>query len=422
MTGTYTVNGKQRVVVTGLGAITPLGLDVESTWGGLIAGKSGVASITAFDASSLPTRIAASVKGFDAARTMDAREARRLSPFIQYASAAAAQAVADARLDFRSEDTERIGVEIGSALGGTSVIEEQRLVLENRGPRAINPTIIPAVIINSAACQVAIRHGLTGPVSAPVAACASGAVALGGAWQRLAWGDADVMITGGTESVMTALAVTAFSRLGATSTRNDTPEQACAPFDRDRDGTVVGEGAAILVMETLEHAVRRDAPILAEVVGYGLTCDAHHLVAPSPEGKSAARAMRQALDGDGSGGRAPAELGWICAHGTGTPLNDVSETKAIKLALGEQAYRVPVSSIKGALGHMLGAAGAIAAVAAVQTLRTGLIPPTLNYHTPDPECDLDYVPNQARPAPVEAVLVNAFGFGGQNACLLFRRW
>ncbi len=419
MAKTYTVNGKQRVVVTGLGAVTPLGLDAESTWEGLIAGKSGVTGITAFDASTLPTRIAASVKGFDATKYMDAREARRLSPFIQYASAATAQAVAAARLDFGSEDVERVGVEIGSALGGTAVIEDQRLVLENRGPRAINPVIIPAVIINSAACQVAIRYGITGPVSAPVAACATGAVALGGAWQRLAWGEADVMIAGGTESVMTALAITAFSRLGATSTRNDTPEQACAPFDKDRDGTVVGEGAAILVMETLEHAARRDAPILAEVMGYGLTCDAYHLVAPSPEGKSAARSMRLALE---RGGIAPAELGWICAHGTGTALNDASETKAIKLALGEQAYRVPVSSIKGALGHMLGAAGAIAAVAAVQAMRTGLIPPTLNYHTPDPECDLDYVPNQARPAAVETAVVNAFGFGGQNACLVMRRW
>lgn len=412
-------NGFQRVVVTGLGALSPLGLDVATTWQNLVAGRSGVSPITVFDASELPTRIAAPLKGFDAGRYMDAKEARRLSPFIQYAIIAALEAMADAGFDPAREDPDRVGVEIGSALGGVQLIEEQRLVLENRGVRAVNPTMLPAVLINSAACAVAIRFGIHGPVSAPVAACATGAVAIGEAARRLARGEADVMIAGGSDSVMTPLGIVVFGRLGALSTRNDTPERACAPFSADRDGTVVGEGAALLVLETVEHALGRGAPILAELTGYGLTSDAYHLVAPAPDGASAARAMAQAM---AEGEIAPSEVDWICAHGTGTQLNDRSETRAIKLALGDQAYRTPVSSIKGALGHMLGASGAIAAVAAVQALRTGTIPPTINYTAADPDCDLDYVPNVARQADIKLALVNAFGFGGQNASLAFRKW
>ena len=420
MNTTYTRNGRQRVVVTGIGAVTPLGNDAASSWQALTAGKSGVSPITAFDASAFPTRIAANVKGFEAGKYMDPKEARRLSPFIHFAAAATAEAVAQAGLDFGKEDLNRVGVDVGSALGGASLIEEQRLVLETRGLRAINPTVITAIIINGAACQIAIRYGIHGPVNAPVAACATGTIALGDAYSRLAWGQADVMIAGGTESVMTPLAIVSFARLGATSQKNDTPEQACAPFDKGRDGTVIGEGAAIMLLETLEHADRRDAPILAEVVGYGLTCDAYHLVAPDPTGEMAARAMRQALD---SAGMTPDEISWVIAHGTGTPLNDVGETKAIKLALGEAAARkTPITSIKGALGHMLGAAGAISAVAAVQAINTGLLAPTINYRTPDPDCDLDYVPNVARSATVDAVLTNAFGFGGQNGCLVLRRF
>ncbi len=420
MENTFTRNGRQRVVVTGLGAVTPLGNDAASTWQALLAGKSGVTPITTFDASALPTRIAANVKGFDAGKFMDPKEARRLSPFIHYAAAAATEAVALAGLNFGQEDLSRVGVDVGSALGGTSLLEEQRLVLETKGPRAINPTVVTAIIINSAACQIAIRYGIHGPVNAPVAACATGTVALGDAYSRLAWGLADVMIAGGTESVMTPLAITAFARLGATSQRNDTPEQACAPFDKNRDGTIVGEGAAIMVLETLAHAARRNAPILAEVLGYALTCDAYHLVAPHPTGEIAARAMRGALD---HGGVAPEELSWIVAHGTATQLNDASESKAIKMALGEEiAHKVPATSIKGALGHMLGAAGAISAVAAVAAINAGVLAPTINYQTPDPDCDLDYVPNVARPATVRTVMINAFGFGGQNACLVFRKW
>lgn len=409
----------RRVVVTGMGAVTPLGVNVADMWQAVVDGRSAVRPITAFDASGFTSRIAASVTGFDAAQYIDAKEARRLSPFIQYALAAAQQAVDAAGLTVTDDIRECIGVEIGSALGGISLVEEQRLTLEQRGSRAVNPTLIPAILINSAACSIAIRFGIHGPVSAPVAACATGAVAIGEAARRLWSGEAEVMLAGGSESVMTPLALAGFSRLGALSSRNDAPERACAPFSADRDGTVVGEGAAVLVLETLEHARARGAAVLAELAGYGLTSDAFHLVAPAPEGAGAARAMIAALRGAGI---TADRLSWICAHGTATQLNDLSETQAIKLALGERAYTTPVSSIKGALGHMFGAAGAISAVAAVQAIRTGVIPPTINYTTADPACDLDYVPNTARRAEVEAVMVNAFGFGGQNAVLVLRRW
>jgi beta-ketoacyl-acyl-carrier-protein synthase II len=413
-----TNNGPERVVVTGLGAVTPLGLDAPTTWRALIAGKSGVGPITAFDSSILPVHIAACVTGFDPSRHMEPREARRHVAFVHFAIAAANEAVAAAGLDPAAEDPWRVGVTIGSALGGISLIEEQKLNIESRGYRAVNPTMIPAVIINSAACQIAINFGIRGPVTAPVAACATGVVALGEAARSLAAGEADVIIAGGTESAMTLLSIAAFSRLGALSTRIEEPERACKPFDANREGTVAGEGAAVLIMETLAHAVRRGAPILAEVLGYGITCDAHHLVAPAPDGEGAARAMSQAL---AFAGVSPDELSWVCAHGTGTPLNDAAETQAIKQALGDAAHRTPVSSLKGALGHMFGAAGAISAVTAVQAMRDGQIPPTINYQTPDPQCDLDYVPNAARPATVETVMINAFGFGGQNACLVLRK-
>jgi 3-oxoacyl-[acyl-carrier-protein] synthase II len=418
MNSHHTHNGPERVVVTGLGAVTPLGLDAPTTWRALIAGRSGVGPITAFDSSTLPIHIAASVTGFDPGRHMEPREARRHVAFVHFAIAAANEAVAAAGLNLAAEDPWRVGVTIGSALGGTNLIEEQKLVMEHRGYRAVNPAMIPALIINAAACQIAINYGIRGPVTAPVAACATGVVALGEAARSLASGEADVVVAGGTESAMTLLSIAAFSRLGALSTDNEEPQRACRPFDANREGTVAGEGAAVLILETLAHAVRRGAPILAEVLGYGITCDAHHLVAPGPDGRGAARAMSNAL---AFGGVSPDELSWICAHGTGTPLNDAAETKAIKLALGDAAYRTPVSSLKGALGHMFGAAGAISAVTAVQAMREGMIPPTINYQTPDPECDLDYVPNAARPAPVKTAMINAFGFGGQNACLVLRK-
>jgi 3-oxoacyl-[acyl-carrier-protein] synthase II len=310
-------------------------------------------------------------------------------------------------------------VEIGSSLGGTDLVEEQRSILDKRGPRAVNPTAIPAILISSAACAVAIRYAARGPVSVPVNACATGVTAVGEAYRRILHGDADVMIAGGTDSVMSALGITGFGRLGALSTRNETPERACAPFSADRDGTVLGEGAAALVLETLEHAQARGARILAEVAGYGLTSDAFNMAAPDPEGAGAARAMRLALASDP---QAAENLSWICAHGTGTPLNDLSETKAVKRVFGERAYATPISSIKGALGHMLGAAGAVSLIVGVKAIETGVIPPTINYATPDPECDLDYVPNVARSAKVDVCMVNAFGFGGQNAAVVVKQF
>ncbi len=413
-------NGGQRVVITGMGAVSPLGPTVPCTWQGLVEGRSGVTRIDGWDVSQYPTQIAAFVKGFDPAPYLNPREARRLSPFVLFAVAAAKQAVEQAGLDISHEDPTRVGVEIGSAMGGSSIVEEQRLVLDAKGVRQINPTLIPAILINTGACLIAVELGIKGPANSVSGACATGAISLGEAARKLSWGDADVMIAGGTEAVLTPLAVTGFARLGATSVKNDTPEKACAPFDLHRDGTVVGEGAAVMVLETLEHAVRRGAAILAEVLGYSLTCDAYHLVAPEPSGDGAFRAMKGALT---EARVSPSELDWIVAHGTGTKMNDPIETQAIKMALGaEAAYKVPVSSNKGALGHMVGAAGSISCVAAVQAMHAGYIAPTINYETPDPECDLDYVPNTARRVTVNTVLVNCFGFGGQNACLVLRKW
>lgn len=414
-----TMNGRRRVVITGLGAVTPMGNDVVSTWQALVDGCSGVGRITDYDTSELGTKIAARVKGFNAGHYMDPKEARRLSLFIQFGIAAAAQAVEHSGLDFASEDGTRVGVEIGSSLGGTDLVEEQRSILDKRGPRAVNPTAIPAILISSAACAVAIRYGARGPVSVPVNACATGVTAVGEAYRRLIYGDAEVIIAGGTDSVMSPLGITGFGRLGALSTRNDTPERACSPFSADRDGTVLGEGSAALVLETLEHAQGRGATILAEMVGYGLSSDAFNMAAPDPEGAGAARAMELALAGDPE---AAANLSWISAHGTGTQLNDLSETKAVKRVFGEAAYRTPISSIKGGLGHMLGAAGAISVVAGVKAIETGVIPPTINYTTPDPECDLDYAPNVARRMEVNVFMANAFGFGGQNAAVVVKKF
>lgn len=413
-------DSRQRVVVTGVGAVTPLGLDLPTTWQGLVEGRSGVTHITAWDVSQYPTQIAAFVKGFDPSQHLNPREARRLSPFILFALTAAREAVDRAKLVLSRTDPTRVGVEIGSSMGGSALVEEQRLVLDARGVRQINPTLIPAILPNTVACLVAIELGIKGPVNTVSGACATGVISLGEAMRKLMWGDADVMIAGGAEAVISPLSVAGFARLGATTVKNDTPERACAPFDLNRDGTVIGEGAAVMVLETLPHAQRRDAPILAEVLGYALTCDAHHVVAPDPSGDGAARAMRGAL---ADAAIAPDELDWIVAHGTATKMNDAIETRAIKMALGESvAYRVPVSSNKGAVGHMIGAAGAISTVAAVQAIQTGTLAPTINYTTPDPECDLDYVPNRARQANVNTVLVNCFGFGGQNGCLVLRRW
>ena len=412
-------NGRTRIVITGMGAITPLGLDVETTYQALIESRSGVEFLPLLDVPDAPTKIGATVKGYDGAKYMDPRDARRYAPFASYAVAAATQAVDDAALDMAAEDPTRIGVDIGTALGSVALVEEQRVVFDKRGPRSVNPLMIPTGLSTTPACLVAVKYGVKGPVYATIAACATGIVVIGEAAKRLAWGDADVAIVGGSDSVMTVMCVTGFSRLGALSQRNDAPDKACAPFAANRSGAVAGEGAAMVVVETLEHAQRRGARILAEVLGYGLTSDGFHMAAPDPDAVQAARSMSLALQ---NAGIAPEELDWIGAHGTGTQLNDVAETKAIKMALGEAAYKVPASSIKSAMGHLFGGAATISAIMGVKAMERGLLPPTINYEIPDPECDLDYIPNAARKADVHTIMVNGFGFGGQNASLILRKW
>jgi 3-oxoacyl-[acyl-carrier-protein] synthase II len=419
MTTQHSRNGRTRVVITGMGAITPLGLDVETTYQALIESRSGVSFLPLLDVPDAPTKIGAAVKGYDGAKYMDPRDARRYAPFASYAVAAATQAVDDAALDMAVEDPTRIGVDIGTALGAVVLIEEQRMTMEKRGPRGVNPLMIPTGLVTTPSCLVAVKYGIRGPVYATVAACATGVVVIGEAAKRLAWGDADVFIVGGSDSVMSVMCVTGFSRLGALSQRNDAPEKACAPFAANRTGAVAGEGAAMVVVETLEHAQRRGARILAEVLGYGLTSDGFHMAAPDPNAAQASRSMSLAIR---DAGIAPEELDWIGAHGTGTQLNDVAETKAIKMALGDAAYKVPASSIKSAMGHLFGGAATISAIMGVKAMERGMLPPTINYEIPDPECDLDYVPNVARKADVRTVMVNGFGFGGQNASLILRKW
>jgi 3-oxoacyl-[acyl-carrier-protein] synthase II len=350
---------------------------------------------------------------------MEKRDVRRMSPFLHFGVAATHEALAEAKLDLSQEDPYRVGVEIGSALGGTDVVEEQRLVLHERGIKKISPTSLPALLINMAGCFIAITHNAQGPVNASVTACATGISGIGEGMRRIVWGDADVMLVGGTDSAITPLVMAAFGRLTALSGRSDTPKRAITPFDASRDGTVVGEGAGVLVLESLEHAQARGATILAEVKGYSLTSDAFHISSPREDGSGAARAMAGALK---DAGLEPHDLDYIGAHGTGTPMNDPIETQAIKLALGEAAYDVAISSIKSMTAHTLGAAGALSAIAAIKAMQEGYIPPTINLEEPDPACDLDYVPNQARQAEVNVAIVNGFGFGGQNASVVLQKW
>ena len=409
----------RRVVITGLGAITPLGNDVDTYWDAVTAGRSGVGHITHFDASECPAKIAAEVKDFDPVDHMDRRAAKRSSRFTQFASAAAGMALREAELDLSREDPTRVGLEIGSAVGGMSVIEEQACILKEQGPRRILPTVLPAVLLSSAPCQMAISLGIKGPVSAPVAACATGVIAIGEAMRRLQRGDVDVMIAGASESAESPLAFTALARLGALSPNDHDPQGASRPFDLDRDGFVMGEGAAVVVLETLRHALGRGARIHGEIMGYGFTADAYHLTAPDPDGDGAARAMTLAIQ---DSGLSPDDVDHICSHGTSTPLGDVAETKAIKTVFGEKARTTPINSIKSMIGHLLGAAGAISVVTSAKVIEKNIIPPTINLRTPDPECDLDYVPLVARRARVDTILVNAFGLGGQNGALLMRRF
>ncbi|GAB4446444.1 MAG: beta-ketoacyl-ACP synthase II [Anaerolineae bacterium] len=414
------LNGnRRRVVITGMGTVNPLGNDVPATWAAMMAGECGVESISHFDTTDYPCKVAAYVKNFDPLQYMDRRDVRRMTRFLHFAIAAAEQAIAQSGLDFSQEEPDRVGAEIGSAIGGVDVVESQRLILEQQGPRKVNPTTIPALLVNMPGCFISIMHNLRGPVNASVSACATGVSGIGEGMRRIVWGDADVMLVGGTESAITPLVLSAFGRLTALTTRNDSPQRCITPFDASRDGTVIGEGAGVMVLESLEHAQARGATILAEVKGYGLTSDAFHISSPRDDGSGAASAMRRALS---DAGLTPQEVDYIGAHGTGTQMNDAIETKAIKLAFGESAYDVAVSSIKSMTGHTLGAAGAISAIAAVKAMHTGIIPPTINLNNPDPACDLDYVPNQPRRAEVGVALANGFGFGGQNACVVLKKW
>ncbi|ADU96583.1 3-oxoacyl-(acyl-carrier-protein) synthase 2 [Thermovibrio ammonificans HB-1] len=409
----------RRVVITGLGVVSPVGSNLETFWENITAGKSGIGKITKFDASNYPVQIAAEVKDFNPADYFDKREVRRLDPFIQFAVAAAQQAVDMAGLETSGVDKERVGVVVGSGIGGLTTIEQQLKILWEKGPKRVSPYCVPMEIINMASGMISIRFGYKGPNISVVTACATGTHAIGEAFRTIQYGDADVVVAGGAESCITPLSVAGFAAARALSTRNDEPEKASRPFEKNRDGFVMGEGAGIVVLEELEHAKRRGAEILAEVVGYGTSGDAYHMTAPAPEGEGAARAMANAIR---DAGISPEDIDYINAHGTSTKFNDLFETMAIKRVFGDYAYKVKISSIKSMIGHLLGAAGGVETVASVMTLQTGVIPPTINYEEPDPECDLDYTPNEAVKADVKYVLKNSFGFGGTNACLVLKRY
>jgi 3-oxoacyl-[acyl-carrier-protein] synthase II len=411
---------KRRVVVTGMGAITPVGNDVATTWQSLIEGKSGTAPITKFDASKFPVRFAAEVKGFSALDYMDRKEAKRADQYTQYAIAGARQAMTDAKLIERNGmDPDRIGVIIGSGIGGLKSFEEQHDVYRERGVGKISPFFIPMFIADIAAGIVSMMFNAKGPNYATVSACATSAHAIGDAYRTIQYGDADVMITGGAEATVTPMAIGGFANMKALSERNESPETASRPFDATRDGFVMGEGAGILILEELEHALKRGATIYAEIVGYGATGDAYHLTAPAPDGEGAQRAMKRALK---DAGLEPKDIQYINAHGTSTPANDFNETRAIKAVFGEHAKSVNVSSTKSATGHMLGAAGAVEAIVSAMVVGTGVIPPTINYHTPEPELDLNYTPNTSVKRDVNAILSNSFGFGGHNTTLAIKRF
>jgi 3-oxoacyl-[acyl-carrier-protein] synthase II len=409
---------RTRVVITGLGCVSPLGNDVASFWNGLLAGRSGAGPITHFDTSEHKVKIAAEVKDFDGVAIFGRGEARRMDRFSQFAVYAARQAVEDARLTVDEHNRDRIGVVLGTGVGGLTTLFEQMQVFAQRGPDRISPFLVPMMLPDTAPGMIAIYLGLRGPNLAVVSACASATNALGEAAEIIRRGAADVILSGGSESVIVPIAIAGMANINALSTRNDDPERASRPFNLDRDGFVMGEGCAVLILESLKYAQARGANILAEVTGYGTTNDAFHISAPAENGAGAAICMQLALD---SAGLRPADISYINAHGTSTPLNDKSETAAIKTVFGEHAYQIPVSSTKSMTGHLLGAAGAIEAVACVKTLQENILPPTINYTNPDPECDLDYVPNQARRVETRHVMSNSFGFGGHNATIILSR-
>lgn len=409
----------KRVVVTGLGAVTPIGNTLAEYWEGLLSGRNGIGPITLFDPSRHDCRIAGEVRGFDPHDYMDRKDAKRMDRFSQFGLAASKQAIADAKFAINDLNAEQVGVIIGTGIGGLKVLEDQQEVYLTRGPDRCSPFMIPMMIANMAAGLTAIHVGAKGPNSCPVTACASGSNAVGDAFRLVQRGYAQAMICGGTEAAVTPLSLAGFAAARALSTRNDDPAHACRPFDRDRDGFVMGEGSGILLIEELEHALSRNARIYAEIVGYGMTCDAYHMTNIAPEGEGAARAISLCLK---DAGLTPDQVSYINAHGTSTPVNDPNETSAIKTVLGEHAYKVAVSSTKSMTGHLLGGSGGIESVAAVLAVANDQLPPTINLENPDPKCDLDYVPNHSRAKAVEVALSNSFGFGGHNVTLAFKKF
>jgi 3-oxoacyl-[acyl-carrier-protein] synthase II len=413
-------NGRRRVVITGMGAVTPLGNDIESTWSALLAGESGATEITQFDTTDYSVHFACEVTDFDPTQWIEKKAARRMDRFSQLILAAARQAEQDSGIDVANEP-DRIGVSVATGIGGLKSLQDSYDTLLQRGPDRVNPFSIPAIIPNMGAAWVSMELGTKGPLSSQCTACAASNMAIGESLDAIRLGRADVMLAGGTEAPITPIGIAGFSAMRALSRRNDDPKRGSRPFDAERDGFVMGEAGAIVVLEALEHAQARGAKIYAELLGYGVSSDAKHVTEPDPTGKNPARAMTMAF---GDAGIEPTEIGYINAHGTSTPLGDASETRVLKLAVGEeQAYKIPVSSTKGATGHCLGAAGAVEGIFTMLAVRDGKLPPTINYEVPDPECDLDYIPNETRDAPDLRVGVsNSFGFGGHNACIVVRRW
>lgn len=409
----------EQVVITGLGVISPLGNDVATFWGRLIRGESGISMIDTFDTARYPTKIAGIVRDFDAEGRFGRKEARRMDRFCQFAVAAAEEALLDSGLKLDEVDRERVGVYVGSGIGGISTLLEQQAILQKRGPERVSPTLVPMMIANMAAAMISIRFGTNGPSMSPVTACSIGNTAIGEAFRLIRSGGADVVIAGGTEAAVTEIALASFGNATALSTRNEEPHKASRPFDAQRDGFVIAEGAGILVLESLSHAKRRNARIYAEVIGYGASSDAYHMVATHPEGHGPYLAMKAALS---EAGVRPEEVDVISAHATSTEIGDRSETNAIKRLFGEQAYRIPVTANKSMTGHMLGASGAAEAIALVKCMQEGIIPPTINQEEQDPLCDLDYVPNTAREASLRIGMSNSFGFGGHNAVLVLKSY
>ncbi|MBA7505756.1 3-oxoacyl-[acyl-carrier-protein] synthase 2 [subsurface metagenome] len=414
-----TNNSNSRVVVTGMGVLCPLGLNVADTWEALIAGKSGIDYITLFDAEPMETKFAGEVKGFEPTDYINRKDVRRMDRFAQLAVVASLQAVKQAGLQINSMNQDNIGVIVGSGIGGLTTLFEQIGVLLERGPSRVSPFLAPMMISDMAAAQVSIALGVKGPNLCITSACSSGSDAIGAAYEFIKHGDAQAMIAGGSEAIINPVGIAAFNALNAISTRNSEPQLASRPFDAERDGFIISEGSCLLVLESLTHAQRRGANILAEILAYGASADAYHITQPDEEGEGAARAMQVALN---KAGVATTEIDYINAHGTSTPLNDKVETIAIKAVFGDYAYRIPISSTKSMMGHLIGAAGAVETVICIMVIQHGLIPPTINLTHPDPECDLDYVPNVARRAKVATALSNSFGFGGHNSVLVFRQY